>query len=70
MAESVERRSNRSRKPKVPFEEQHAQSLVPLEPSGAPKATKSIKKPLPSTNPTTGSAANTPSLDAIEELCS
>ena len=70
MAESTERRSNRSRKPKVPFGEQHAQSLVPLEPSRAPKATKSTKKPPLSTNPTTRSVANTPSLDPIEEQCS
>jgi hypothetical protein len=69
MAEPTERRSNRSRKPKVLFGEQHAQSLVPSEPSRAPNATKSTKKPPPSTKPTT-LAANTPSLDPIEELCS
>jgi hypothetical protein len=51
MAEPIERRSNRSRKPKVPFGEQYAQSSVPSEPSRAPKAkpvksaTKSTKKP-------------------------
>src|SRR4030081_1867444 len=76
MAEPIERRSNRSRKPKVPFDEQYAQSSVPLEPSRAPKAkpvkstTKSTKNPSPSTKPTTRSAAKTPALDPIEELCS
>ena len=74
MAEPIERRSNRSRKPKVPFDEQYAQSLVPLEPSMASKpiksTTKSTKKPPLSTKPTTKSAANTPALDPIEELCS
>src|SRR3979490_1794177 len=72
MAEPLERRSNRSRKPKVPFDEQYAQSSVPSEPSRAPKAkpvksaTKSTKKPPLSTKPTTKSAANTPALDPIE----
>jgi hypothetical protein len=74
MAEPLERRSNRSRKPKVPFDEQYAQSLVPLEPSVASKpvksATKSTQKPPPSAKPTTKSAADTPTLDPIEELCS
>jgi hypothetical protein len=76
MAEPIERRSNRSKKPIVPFDEQYAQSLVPSEPSIAPKAkpvksaTKSTKKPPPSTKPTTKSAANTPVSDPIEELCS
>jgi hypothetical protein len=80
MAKPTERRSNRSRKPNVPFDEQYAQSLVPLEPSIASKpvksATKSTKKPPPctkpplSTKPTSKLAANTPSSDLIEELCS
>src|SRR4030081_3945978 len=74
MAEPTERRSNRSRKPKVPFNEQYTQSLVPSEPSVASKpvksATKSTEKPLLSTKPTTKSATNTPALDLIEELCS
>jgi hypothetical protein len=50
-----------------------SQSLVPLEPlepSRALKATKSIKKPPLSTNPTIGLVVNTPSLDLIEELYS
>ena len=76
MAEPIERRSNRPRKPVVYFDEQYTQSLVPSEPSRAPQAKpttksvlKSTQKPLPSTKPTTISVANAPALDPIEELC-
>src|SRR6266536_1023568 len=49
MEESIERRSNRSRKPIVHFDNLITQSSEPSKPSGAPKApakpTKSTTKP-------------------------
>jgi hypothetical protein len=69
-----ERRSNRSRKPTVPFDEL-VQSLGPSKPPTAPKPTeKPSEKPTkPTTKPTTKSTKSAkPSAlaDPIEELCS
>src|SRR6266498_6011580 len=77
MAEPTERRSNRSRKPKVHFDDQIAQPSRPSKSSRAPKAlakpTKSTAKPTakPLKPPVTASASTEPSvLDAVEQLCS
>jgi hypothetical protein len=74
MAEPTERRSIRSRKPKVHFDNQIAQSLEPSKPSIASKVSIKTK---PTVKPTTKPAASTkpfatePSnLDLIQELCS
>jgi hypothetical protein len=76
MAEPTDRRSNRSRKPKVHFDE-IVQSLGPSKPSTAPKkpltTPKASTKPLPTTK-----SSKTPLelptdlliLDLVEELCS
>src|SRR5436853_4425004 len=84
MSEPTERRSNRSRKPTVHFDNQIAQ-LKPSEPSIARNASakppsKSTKKPTPvakstakPTKPTTStkpSATKATNLDLVEELCS
>ncbi len=76
MAETTERRSNRSRKPKVHFNDQIAQPLRPSKSSRAPKAlakpTKSTAKPTakPLKPLATASASTEPSvLDAVEQLC-
>jgi hypothetical protein len=76
MAEPIEQRSNRSRKPKVHFDDQIAESIGPSKPSkpskspeGPAKPTKSTAKHLnPSIKP---SISIEPSiLDPIEQLCS
>jgi hypothetical protein len=63
MAEPTERRSNRSRKPTVHFDDQIAESIGHSKPKGPVKPTKSTAKPTtkptakpttkPTTNPTT-----------------
>ena len=84
MAEPIERRSTRLRKPKSHFDNQISQSSRPSKPSKAPKAVEpptkpSIKlkpssKPKPSTKPSTKLSAKpsirTSALDPIEQLCS
>jgi hypothetical protein len=75
MAEPIERRSNRSRKPKVHFDDQIAESIGPSKPSKPSKSPKCPAKPL---NPSArASASAKPSistepsiLDPIEQLCS
>ncbi|SRR6266498_5986038 len=77
MVESKERRSNRSKKPKIHFDE-IAQSSRPSKPSTAPKKpslkltnpiTKPTKKPLPIAKPSK-SPINLPILDPVEDFCS
>jgi hypothetical protein len=72
MAEPTERRSNRSRKPIVHFDDQIAESIRHSKPKDPVKPTKSTAKP--TTNPTTKPTAKPtlcPSiLDPIEQLCS
>jgi Transposase IS4 len=76
MAEPTERRSNRSRKPIVHFDDQIAKSIGPSKPKGPVKPTKPTAKPTtnPTTNPTAKPTAKPiakPSiLDPIEQLCS
>ena len=83
IAEPIERRSMRSRKPKVHFDDQIAQSLQPSKSSQAPKALVKPAKPTakptakPLQPPTIASASTKPSistklsiLDSIEQLCS
>jgi hypothetical protein len=81
MAEPIERRSNRSRKLKVHFDDQIAQ-LGPSEPSTAPNAPAKPTKPglkstkKPTAKPTKSTASTKPSatestnLDLVHELCS
>jgi hypothetical protein len=45
MAEPTERRSNRSKKPIVHFDNQIAESIRPSKPKGLVKPTKSTAKP-------------------------
>jgi hypothetical protein len=75
MAEPIERRSNRSRKPKVHFDDQIAESIGPSKPSKPLKSPKCPAKPLnPSARASTSakpSISTEPSiLDPIEQLCS
>ena len=86
MAEPIERRSNRSRKPKVHFDDQIAESIGPSKPSKPSKSPKGPAKPTESIiksttkplNPSArASASAKPSistehsiLDPIEQLCS
>src|SRR4030081_2541121 len=69
MAEPSDRRSTRSRKPTVHFDDKIAQSSVPPKPSKKPKAPP--KKPLKSTPPAPATSSAKPIvLDEFEELCS
>src|SRR5450432_2336159 len=70
MAEPTERRSKRSRKPIVHFDDRIAQSLGPSKSSRAPKPTANpTAKPLKP--PATASASTEPSiLDLVKQLCS
>jgi len=67
----MERRSNRSRKPKIHFDDQIAQSSKPSKPSTVPKVSAKPTKPTAKSNekplklPT-----NLPVSDPIEDLCS
>jgi hypothetical protein len=84
MAEPTERRSNRSRKPIVHFDDQIAESIGHSKPKGPVKPTKSTTKPTtkptakptanltakPTTKPTTKPTLNLSILDPIEQLCS
>jgi hypothetical protein len=78
MAEPSDRRSTRSRKPTVHFDDKIAQSSVPPKPSKKPKAptkptkpTTPPKKPLKSTPPAPATSSAEPIvLDEFEELCS
>ena len=82
MAEPQERRSNRSRKPKIHFDNQITQSSRPSNPSIASKAsgkptnptTKPTQKPLPPAakfnEKPSKSSTNLPILDPVEDLCS
>jgi hypothetical protein len=83
MAKSLNRRSNRSRKPKIHFDD-IIQTSRPLQPSSEPSA--AIKKPFKTSRASTKPPPNTKSskkpletpldpldlsiLDPIEELCS
>ena len=83
MDEPIERRSNRSRKPKIHFDE-IVQSSGPSKPSNAPKkpfktskgstkpppTAKSSKTPSETPLETPLDALDPPILDPIEELCS
>ena len=83
MAETIDRRSNRSRKPKIHFDE-IVQSSGPSKPSNAPKkpsktskcstkpppTAKSSKAPSETPLETPLDALDPPILDPIEELCS
>jgi hypothetical protein len=64
MAEPTERRSNRSRKPIVHFDDQIAESIRHSKPKDPVKPTKSTAKPTakPTLNPSI--------LDPIKQLCS
>jgi hypothetical protein len=72
MAESSNRRSNRSRKPIVHFDDQISQLLVPKKPVKSAKPTKStqnsIKSPAPPTLASVSAECNALD-DEIEELC-
>ena len=75
MAEPIERRSMRSKKPKVHFDDQIAQPSEPSKSSRAPKAlakpTKSTAKPTAKLlkPPPTASASTEPSvLDAVNKI--
>ena len=78
MAESLDRRSLRSRKPTVHFDDKIAQSLVPKKPKAPTKPAKPptkpakpTKQPLKSTPPTPATSSAEPVvLDEFEELCS
>jgi hypothetical protein len=82
MAEPIERRPTRSRKPKVHFDDQIAQSLGPSKSSRAPKAlakptAKPLKPPATASTSTEPFASTEPlastepfDLDAVEQLCS
>jgi len=82
MAEPTDRRSTRSRKPKIHFDEivqssgPSKPSTVPKKPSTAPKkssiASKTSAKPLPaeiSSNTPSETPTHPPILDLIEDLC-
>jgi hypothetical protein len=64
MAEPTERRSNRSRKPIVHFDDQIAESIGHSKPKDPVKPTKSTE------NPTTKPTAKPTILDPIKQLCS
>jgi hypothetical protein len=68
MAEPTERRSNRSRKPIVHFDDQIAESIGHSKPKNPVKPTKSTAKPI--TKPTAKPTAKPTILDPIEQLCS
>jgi hypothetical protein len=79
MAEPIERRSNRSRKPKVHFDDQIAESIVSSKPPKPPKPSKSPSGPAKPTKPTakplnpptaTSTSTKPSILDPIEQLCS
>ena len=79
MAEPTERRSNRSRKPKVHFDDQITESIGPSKPSKPSKLPKGPAKPTANPlNPSANASASTkpsistdPSIqDPIEQLCS
>lgn len=74
MAEPSDRRSARSRKPTVHFDDKIAQSLAPKKPKAPTKPTKPAKppeKPLKSTPPIPAASLAEPvALDEFEELCS
>ena len=72
MAEPIERRSTRLRKPKTHFDNQISQSSRPSKPSKAPKA---VEPPTelstkPSTKPSAKPCTKPSALDPIEQLCS
>jgi hypothetical protein len=75
MAKPSDRRSTRSRKPKVHFDDQIAQSSVSSKPSKQPKAPTKPTKPTNPTKktpkPTLASSSAAPSIpdDIIEQLC-
>ena len=73
IVEPIERRSIRSRKPKVHFDDQIAQSLGPSKSSKAPKALpKPIKPTAKSLKPSPIASTSTEPfvLDIVEDLCS